>query len=482
MCWHCRKLSGLVWRAFAFRRRRVTTMLRTEEILSTVDMLHAEHLDLRTVTLGLNLDDCAAPSIDHVCRKVRQKILTRASRLVETCDRIGAKYGIPVINKRLAISPAATLLAGQGRSAAVRLAQSLDAAAGECGVDFVGGFTALVHKGMSAGDDAVIRALPEALVRTARVCASVSVASRKAGINMDAVRQMGHKLLEIAAATADQKGFGCAKFCIMANIPEDNPFMAGAYMGPGEPEAAVNIGVSGPGVVSSALQRRLSTDTKLTLGDLAEEIKITSFRITRVGELMGREVATELGLAFGIVDLSLAPTPTIGDSVGEILKMLGIAQLGAPGSTAAVALLNDAVKKGGLFASSSVGGLSGAFIPVSEDATLADAVAAGHLVLEKLEAMTSVCSVGLDMIAVPGDTPADTLAALIADEMAIGVINDKTTAVRFIPVPGAKPGDVVNFGGLFGKVPVMEVRNGGASEAFVRFGGRIPAPLQSLGN
>ncbi len=457
-------------------------MLRTEEILSTIDMLHAEHLDVRTVTLALNLDDCAAPSIDHVCRKVRQKILARASRLVETCDRVGAKYGIPVINKRLAISPAATLLAGHGRSAAVRLAQSLDAAAAECGVDFVGGFTALVHKGVGAGDDVVIRSLPEVLSQTSRVCSSVNVASRKAGINMDAVHQMGHTLLDIAAATADRQGFGCAKLCIFANIPEDNPFMAGAYMGSGEPEATINIGVSGPGVVGSALRRRLATGAKLTLGDLSEEIKITSFRVTRVGELIGREVAAELGLVFGIVDLSLAPTPTVGDSVGEILKLLGIAQVGAPGSTAAVAMLNDAVKKGGLFASSSVGGLSGAFIPVSEDATLAEAAAEGHLVLEKLEAMTSVCSVGLDMIAVPGDTPAETLAALIADEMAIGVINDKTMAVRLIPVPGAKAGDMVDFGGLFGKMPVMEVRNAGASEAFVHFGGRIPAPLQSFGN
>ncbi len=457
-------------------------MLRTEEILSTIDMLHAEHLDVRSVTLALNLDDCAAPSIDHVCRKLRQKIFARASRLVEICDRVGSKYGIPVINKRLAISPAATLLAGHGRSAAVRLAQALDAAAGECGVDFVGGFTALVHKGMAAGDEVVIRALPEVLAQTTRVCASVNVASHKAGINMDAVHLMGHTLLDIAAATADRQGFGCAKLCIFANIPEDSPFMAGAYMGAGEPEATVNIGVSGPGVVCSALRRRLSVDAKLTLGDLAEEIKITSFRVTRVGELIGREVAAELGLAFGIVDLSLAPTPTVGDSVGEILKMLGITRVGAPGSTAAVAMLNDAVKKGGLFASSSVGGLSGAFIPVSEDAALAEAVAEGHLVLEKLEAMTSVCSVGLDMIAVPGDTPAETLAALIADEMAIGVINNKTMAVRLIPVPGAKAGDMVDFGGLFGKAPVMAVRNAGASEAFVHFGGRIPAPLQSLGN
>jgi uncharacterized protein (UPF0210 family) len=328
----------------------------------------------------------------------------------------------------------------------------------------------------------VIDSLPEVLAQTQRVCASVNVASRRAGINMDAIHRLGHVLLEIAAATAAQHGFGCAKLVIFANIPEDNPFMAGAYLGAGEPEAAVNIGVSGPGVVASALRRRLALGEKLTLGDLAEEIKLTSFRVTRVGELIGREVAAELGFPFGIVDLSLAPTPTVGDSVGEILKTLGIGAIGGPGSTAAVAMLNDAVKKGGLFASSSVGGLSGAFIPVSEDAALSDAVRRGHLVLEKLEAMTSVCSVGLDMIAIPGDTPPETIAAIVADEMAIGVINDKTTAVRLIPVPGAKAGDMVHFGGLFGSAPVMEVRNSGTSEAFVHFGGRIPAPIQSLRN
>ena len=457
-------------------------MLRTDEILSTIQMLHAEHLDVRSVTLGLNLDDCAAPSLDHLCRKVRQKIVSRASRLVEVCDRVGAKYGIPVINKRVAISPAATLLAGHGQGSALQLAKTLDAVATECRVDFVGGFTALVHKGISPGDWVVMESLPEVLSQTKRVCASLNVASRRAGINMDAIQRMGHILLKIAAATAGIRGFGCAKLVIFANIPEDNPFMAGAYLGAGEPEAVVNIGVSGPGVVCSALRRRLAMEANLTLGDLAEEIKITSFRVTRVGELIGREVAAELGVAFGIVDLSLAPTPTVGDSVGEILKTLGIAAIGAPGSTAAVAMLNDAVKKGGLFASSSVGGLSGAFIPVSEDAALADAVGRGHLVLEKLEAMTSVCSVGLDMVAIPGDTPAETIAAIIADEMAIGVINDKTTAVRLIPVPGAKAGEIVDFGGLFGSTPVMEVRNSGASTAFVRFGGRIPAPMQSLRN
>ncbi|MCS7236692.1 MAG: PFL family protein [Thermoguttaceae bacterium] len=457
-------------------------MLRTDEILSTIEMLHAEHLDVRAVTLALNVEDCAAPSVDLLCRKLRNKILSRASRLVEVCDRVGAKYGIPVINKRLAISPVATILAGHGQTAALQVAKTLDSVATEIGVDFVGGFTALVHKGITPSDAVVIRSLPEVLSQTERVCASVNVASRHAGINMDAVHEMGHIILKIAQATADRHGFGCAKLVVFANIPEDNPFMAGAYMGPGEPEAAVNIGVSGPGVVCSALKRRIAMDKNLTLGDLAEEIKITSFRVTRVGELIGREVAAELGVAFGIVDLSLAPTPTVGDSVGEILKTLGIAKIGAPGSTAAIAMLTDAVKKGGLFASSSVGGLSGAFIPVCEDAALAEAAGAGHLVIEKLEAMTAVCSVGLDMILLPGDTPPETIAALIADEMAIGVINDKTTAARLIPVPGAKAGDWVHFGGLFGSAPVMDVRNAGASAQFVHFGGRIPAPLQSLKN
>jgi uncharacterized protein len=458
-------------------------MLRTDEILSTIQMLHSENLDVRTVTLALNVNDCAAPGMDQMCRKLRDKIVSRARRLVEVCDRVGGKYGIPVTNKRLAISPASGFLAAHGKAAAIQAARTLDEAVEACGVDLVGGYTALVHKGISAGDEVVMESLPEVLSQTKRVCASVNVASRKAGINMDAVGRMGHIIRQIAAATADQNGFGCAKLVVFANIPEDNPFMAGAYMGAGEPEATVNIGVSGPGVVGSALKRRVQQAAgKLTLGDLAEEIKITSFRVTRVGELIGREVAAELGVAFGIVDLSLAPTPKVGDSIGEILQTLGIANIGAPGSTAALAMLNDAVKKGGAFASSSVGGLSGAFIPVSEDAALAAAVTAGHLTLEKLEAMTSVCSVGLDMVAIPGDTPAETIAAIIADEMAIGVVNDKTTAVRLIPVPGRRAGDVVEFGGLFGSTSILEVRNSGASAAFVRFGGRIPAPIQSLGN
>ena len=457
-------------------------MLRTDEILSTIQMLHAEHLDVRTVTLALNVDDCAATSMDTLCRKLRDKVLGRASRLVEVCDRIGRKYGIPITNKRLAISPATHILAGHGQTAAVAVARTLDEAAAACRIDLVGGFTALVHKGITPADALVMDSLPEVLSQTQRVCASVNVASRRAGINMDAVARMGHLILRIAQATADRHGFGAAKLVVFANIPEDNPFMAGAYVGDGEPEAAVNIGVSGPGVVASALRRRIQLGGALTLGDLAEEIKITSFRVTRVGELIGREVAAELGVAFGIVDLSLAPTPQIGDSVGEILRTLGIEKIGAPGSTAAIAMLTDAVKKGGAFASSSVGGMSGAFIPVSEDAALADAAARGHLSLEKLEAMTSVCSVGLDMIAIPGDTTPETIAAVIADEMAIGVMNDKTTGVRLIPVPGGSVGQKVEFGGLFGSATIIEVRNAGASGPFVRFGGRIPAPIQSLRN
>ncbi|NLF31783.1 MAG: PFL family protein [Planctomycetes bacterium] len=458
-------------------------MLNTDEILSTIQMLHAEHLDVRTVTLGLNLEDCAGHDVDLLCRKVGAKIRARAGRLVEACHRVDRKYGIKVTNKRLAISAAATLLAGHGPGAAMALAETLDQAAAEVGIDFVGGFTALVHKGITPSDALVIDSLPEVLSRTQRVCASVNVATRRAGVNMDAVRRMGRQIRAIAEATADRHGFGAAKLVVFANIPEDNPFMAGAYLGTGEPEAVINIGVSGPGVVSSALRRKLElAGGDLRLDELAEEIKITAFRVTRAGELIGREVAEATGVPFGIVDLSLAPTPQVGDSIGEILTLLGLDRIGAPGSTAAIALLNDAVKKGGAFASTSVGGLSGAFIPVSEDAALAAAAGAGHLTLDKLEAMTSVCSVGLDMVLLPGDTPPETIAAMIADEMAIGVINNKTTACRLIPVPGGKAGDVVEFGGLFGSAPIMPVPNSGASARFIAFGGRIPAPIQSLSN
>ncbi len=457
-------------------------MLRTDEILSTIEMLHAEHLDVRAVTLALNINDCSAPNVDLVCDKLRAKINKYAGQLVQTCNKVGAKYGIPVINKRVALSAVSQILAGHGRSAAVRIAQALDQAARDCGIDFVGGFSAFVQKGITVADQVLIDSLPEVLSQTKQVCASVNVATRKAGINMNAVKQMGTIVKKVAQATASSHGFGAAKLVIFANVPEDSPFMAGAVTGAGEGEAAINIGVSGPGVVSSALRRRLKQEPNATLDELAEEIKITSFRVTRCGELIGREVAQALGIDFGIVDLSLAPTPTIGDSIGEILKSLGIEKIGAPGSTAAIAMLNDAVKKGGLFASSSVGGLSGAFIPVSEDSTLAEAVGKGHLVLEKLEAMTAVCSVGLDMILIPGDTLDSTISAIIADEMAIGVINNKTTAARLIPVPGAKAGEIIDFGGLFGAAPILEVRNDGGSTDFIRHGGRIPAPLQSLGN
>ncbi len=461
-------------------------MLRTDEILSTIRMLHTEHLDVRAVTLALNLNDCASPNVDQMCKKVYHKVVSHAKNLVDVCDEVGGKYGIPITNKRIAISPAANLLAGHARAAALELAQALDDAGDRCRVDFVGGFSALVQKGVADGARVLIESLPDVLTQTKRVCSSVNAASRKAGVNVDALKTLGQVILDVAHADKEHTGFAAAKLVVFANIPDDNPFMAGAYMGAGEPEATINIGVSGPGVVDSALQRRIASAQRsgkqLTLSELSEEIKTASFRVTRIGELIGREVAERLGTQFGVVDLSLAPTPTIGDSIGEILKTLGIARVGAPGSTAAIAMLNDAVKKGGLFASSSVGGLSGAFIPVSEDSTLADAAAQGHLSLEKLEAMTAVCSVGLDMILIPGDTPATTISAIMADELAIGVINNKTTATRLVPCPGKKAGDFVSFGGLFGASPVMEVRNVGASESFVNFGGRIPAPLQSLGN
>ena len=461
-------------------------MIRTDEILSTIRMLHSEHLDVRAVTLALNLNDCASPNVDQMCKKVYHKIVSRANQLVDVCDEVGDKYGIPITNKRIAISPAAALLSGHGQAAALELAKALDDAGERCRVDFVGGFSALVQKGVADGAKTVIESLPEVLNSTKRVCASINAASRKAGVNMDALKRLGQIILDIANADKENNGFAAAKLVVFSNIPEDNPFMAGAYMGAGEPEAAINIGVSGPGVVDSALKRRIAAAKEskkgLTLSELSEEIKTASFRVTRIGELIGREVAERLQTQFGVVDLSLAPTPTIGDSIGEILKTLGIAHVGAPGSTAAIAMLNDAVKKGGLFASSSVGGLSGAFIPVSEDSTLADAAAQGHLSIEKLEAMTAVCSVGLDMILIPGDTPAESISGIMADELAIGVINNKTTATRLVPCPGKKAGDFVSFGGLFGSSPVMEVRNVGASETFVNFGGRIPAPLQSLGN
>jgi len=456
-------------------------MLRTEEILSTIRMLQTEHLDVRTVTMGIDLNDCAAGDDKLLCRKVAEKITTRAARLVEVCQMVSNKYKIPIVNKRLAVSPVSLLLEGRGAAAALDIARTLDDSAARVGIDLIGGFTALVERGQTPGQKLLIQSLSQVLSQTARVCSSINVATTKTGINMNAVRDMGYVIKDIAQATSSQNSFGCAKLVVFANIPPDNPFMAGAYLGAGQGDCVLNIGVSGPGVVMSALQRarRLGNPT---LGELAEQIKLTAFRVTRVGELIGREVADALDIPFGIVDLSLAPTPQVGDSVGEILNVLGISAIGGPGSTAALAMLNDAVKKGGLFASSSVGGLSGAFIPVLEDAALADAVRQGHLCLEKLEAMSSVCSVGLDMLLIPGDTDAATISAIIADEMAIGVINNKTTAARLIPAVGKKPGDMVEFGGLFGGGPVMPVRNIGSAARFIASGGQIPAPIRSLNN
>ncbi|ROR03066.1 PFL family protein [Desulfosoma caldarium] len=457
-------------------------MLSDREILSTLEMLRSEHLDVRTVTLGISLFDCADSDVNAFCEKIRQKILRLAHDLVSVCDEVGDKYGIPVVNKRVAVSPLAVVGAAFGREELVKAAQALDDAAQIVRVDFIGGFSALVEKGFTNGDVSLMDAIPDALAKTQRVCASVNVASTKAGINMDAVHMMGQIIKRTADATADADGIGCAKLCVFANIPPDIPFMAGAYLGVGEPEAVINVGVSGPGVVRKAIDRARRSNPGLDLGQLAEVIKHTAFKVTRVGELIGREVARRLDIPFGVVDLSLAPTPNVGDSVGEIFQSLGLHSIGVPGSTAVLAMLNDAVKKGGAFASSYVGGLSGAFIPVSEDLNISEAARRGHLSLEKLEAMTSVCSVGLDMVALPGDTSAETLAAIIADEMAIGVINRKTTAARLIPVPGKKAGEKAYFGGLLGEATIIPVPNGELSTEFICLGGRIPAPVQSLNN
>lgn len=458
-------------------------MYRTEDVLATLGMIRHHKLDVRTVTMGVDLQPCAAPDVAVLCARIRERLLRFAGRLRDVCREVEGRYGIPIVNRRIAVSPISMLASGHPAESYLAIAQTLDAVAGEVGVDLVGGFTALVQKGWTEGDRRLIAALPEVLSTTQRVCASVNVGTTAAGINMDAIHAIGHVLKDAAERTRAHDGFGCAKIVIFANAPTDNPFMAGAFHGIGEPDCVINIGVSGPGVVKAALDDLLTHSTgKPTLGDIAEEIKSTAFRVTRVGELIGREVAARLGVAFGIVDLSLAPTPQVGDSVGEILQAMGVVRIGAPGSTAALALLNDAVKKGGSFASSSVGGLSGAFVAVSEDAALAQAVADGDLTLAKLEAMTAVCSVGLDMIAVPGDTDAETLAALIADEVAIGVINHKTTAVRVIPVPGKAAGEKAVFGGLFGEMVILPIHAAGGSAAFVRHGGRIPAPLSSLRN
>ena len=452
-------------------------MLSIKDILETNRMISENNLDVRTITMGISLRDCAHPDVDRFCQNVYEKITRRAEHLVRTGEEIESEYGIPIINKRISITPIAIAAESCRTDSLVPVAQILDKAAKEVGVNFIGGFSALVEKGYTEGDRRLIASIPEALACTDRVCSSVNVGSTKTGINMDAVREMGEIIVKAAALTADRDAIGCAKLVVFANVPQDNPFMAGAFHGVGEPETVINVGVSGPGVVKRALEDVKGQDFSM----VAETIKKTAFKITRVGQLVAQEASRRLGVQFGIVDLSLAPTPAVGDSVAHILEEMGLESCGAPGTTAALALLNDAVKKGGLMASSHVGGLSGAFIPVSEDAGMIAAVERGALTLEKLEAMTCVCSVGLDMIAVPGDTPASTLAAIIADEAAIGMINNKTTAVRIIPVPGKTVGDSVEFGGLLGYSPILPV-NRFSSADFIARGGRIPAPVRSLTN
>ncbi|MBQ2696955.1 MAG: PFL family protein [Clostridia bacterium] len=453
-------------------------MLNSMEIMETIKMISEEHLDIRTVTMGISLLSCTDSCAEKVCENVYEKITRQAEKLVETAENIETEYGIPIINKRISVTPVSMLLgASENPEDFVRLAKTLDRAAKTTGVNFIGGYSALVHKGMSIGDRALIASIPEALSVTERVCSSVNVGTTRAGINMDAVAQMGRIIKETAEKTKAQDGFGCAKLVVFCNAVEDNPFMAGAFCGVGEPDAVINVGVSGPGVVKCALEEVKGAD----FGVVAETIKKTAFKITRMGQLVAQEASRRLGVPFGIVDLSLAPTPAVGDSVAYILEEMGLEKCGTHGTTAALALLNDAVKKGGVMASSYVGGLSGAFIPVSEDAGMIDAARVGALSLDKLEAMTCVCSVGLDMICVPGDTTAETISAIIADEAAIGMVNNKTTAVRIIPAPGKKVGDTVEFGGLLGTGPVMPV-NKNSSQDFIHRGGRIPAPIHSLKN
>jgi hypothetical protein len=452
-------------------------MILQSEIIETIRMIQEEHLDIRTITLGISLRDCADGSGERSREKIYEKIVRIGRNLVVTGRDIEKEYGIPVVNTRIAVTPISSVAEASDEENYLRFAETLDAAAGELGVDFIGGFSALVHKGYTSGDRRLIDSIPEALGGTEKVCGSVNLATTRAGINMDAVKEMGTVIKRTAEATADRNGIGCAKLVVFANVPEDNPFMAGAFHGVGEPESVINVGISGPGVVYNALK-------KMGPGDftaVSETIKRSAFKITRMGQLVAQEASRRLDVNFGIVDLSLAPTPARADSVAHILETMGLESCGAHGTTAALALLNDAVKKGGAMASSHVGGLSGAFIPVSEDAGMIDAVRRGSLGLEKLEAMTCVCSVGLDMIAVPGDTSAETIAAIIADEAAIGVVNSKTTAVRIIPVPGKAVGDVAEFGGLLGTAPVMAVNPFGSAD-FINRGGRIPAPLTGLKN
>jgi len=449
-----------------------------EEIVETLLMITQQNLDIRTVTLGLSIDDCADADIESMSAKVYDAVCSRAENLVPVTEAIEAEYGIPIVNRRIAVTPVVNIAASTDAQDLSPIAGALDRAAREVGVDFIGGFSALVHKGTGDADRRLIDSIPAALSQTERVCSSVNLASTRAGINMDAVLRMAEVVHSTAQATADRGGFGCGKLVVFCNMVEDNPFMAGAMHGPGEADAVVNVGISGPGVVRAVVDA-MPKDADLTA--VAEAVKATAFKITRAGELIAREAAKRLGVAMGIVDLSLAPTPAPGDSVAEIIEAMGVERCGGPGTTTALALLNDAIKKGGAMGTSSIGGLSGAFIPVSEDAGMIRAVQDGALTLEKLEAMTSVCSVGLDMIAVPGDTTVETIAAIISDVCAIGVINNKTTAARLIPVPGSTVGDVVEYGGLFGSAPVMAV-NGWAGTTFVRRGGRVPAPLGSLRN
>ena len=454
-----------------------STMFNAGDILETIRMIQDECLDIRTTTMGISLLDCIDPDINKACDKVYDKITRKAEKLVETGEKIEKEYGIPIINKRIAVTPIAMLAAACPKDSPVKFAKALQRAAETCGVNFVGGYSALVHKGFSAGDLELIRSIPEALDVTTRLCSSVNVGSTRSGINMDAVRIMGDIVLESAKLTADRQCVGPSKLVIFCNAPEDNPFMAGAVHGVGEPDCVINVGVSGPGVVRSTVSKYPDA----SIDQIADIIKKTAFKITRMGQLVGAKASQMLGVPFGIVDLSLAPTPAVGDSVAHILEAMGLETCGTHGTTAALALLNDAVKKGGVMASSNVGGLSGAFIPVSEDAGMIDAAVDGTLTLTKLEAMTSVCSVGLDMIAVPGDIEASTISAIIADEMAIGMVNNKTTAVRLIPAIGLKEGDMLEFGGLFGSAPVMPVKRKSA-EKFIARGGRIPAPMHSIKN
>lgn len=448
-----------------------------EEILETIKMTEIEHFDIRTVTLGISLRDCMDRNIEITKQKIYEKILRYGKNHVKYANEIERQYGVKIANKRVSITPAAIPFDAFKADEFVEIAKILDKAAAEIGVDYLAGYSALVQKGMSNGDRELIKSIPIALAETERVCSSINVASTKAGINMDAVLMMSEVIKQTAENTKDRDSIGCAKLVVFCNVPEDNPFVAGAFHGISEPEVVLNVGISGPGVVLDAIKNSGHID----LHQLSEVIKKTVFKITRAGELMGREVAQKHGIPFGIVDISLAPTPAPGDSIGDILKAMGVEDVGAPGTTAALAMLNDSVKKAGLMASSSVGGMSGAFIPVSEDQAMIDAAEKGNLSLEKLEAMTAVCSVGLDMIAIPGDTPATTIAGIIADECAIGIINDKTTSARLIPAFGKKVGDYIDYGGLLGKAPIMEVRNLSCSN-FVGRGGRIPAPVRSLTN